>query len=182
MKTTRMMACAAALVIGVAIGGCEKSDTETTGGTAATPSASPSSATPSQTAATPSTPTTPGTPAGTATDATAADATAAAKTAGTDATAAAQTAAKTDAPTTAPSGVATSAEVTQAQTLLDQTVTYMKENKMDLADKSLTQLEALKPKLPVEYQSKIDSARKAFNAARAGQGLKLDGVLPGAAK
>ena len=161
MKTIRMVACAAALTIGVAIAGCEKSDDAApSGGTAATPSASPSSATPSQTAAT---------PAAGATD-TAADATAA------------QAAAKTEVPTTAPSGAATSAEVTQAQTLLDQTVTYIKENKMDLAEKSLTQLEALKPKLPVEYHGKIDSARKAFNAAKTGQGLKLDSVLPGAAK
>ena len=161
MKTTRMLACAAALTIGLAIAGCEKSDDAApSGGTAATPSASPSSATPSQTAATPAAGAT-----GTAADATAA-----------------QAAAKTEAPTTAPSGAATSAEVTQAQTLLDQTVTYIKENKMDLAEKSLTQLETLKPKLPVEYQSKIDSARKAFNAAKTGQGLKLDSVLPGAAK
>jgi hypothetical protein len=160
MKTTRMLVCVAALTIGLAITGCEKSDTaQPSGGTAATPSASPSSATPSQTAATSATPATPA-----------------------DATAAAQAAAKTETPTTAPSGAAASAEVTQAQTLLDQTVTYIKENKMDLAEKSLTQLESLKPKLPVEYQSKVDSARKAFNAAKTGQGLKLDSVLPGAAK
>jgi predicted lipid-binding transport protein (Tim44 family) len=97
--------------------------------------------------------------------------------------AAAQTAATAETPTTAPAaGTASAAEVTQAQTLLDQTVTYVKENKMDLAEKSLAQLEQLKPKLPVEYHSKIDGARKAFNAAKSGQGLKLDGLLPSGGK
>ena len=161
MTTSNRILICAALAIGLAIVGCEKSDdTAPSGGTAATPSAAPSTpapATPTETAATPTTPTTPAT--------TPADPTAAA------------TAANTDAPTTAPA----SAEVTQAQTLLDQTVKYMKENKMDLADKTLKQLEALKPKLPPEYQSKVDSARTAFNAARAGQG-NLDSLLPGAAK
>jgi hypothetical protein len=164
----------AALAIGLAIAGCEKSDeTAPGGGTAATPASPSSPATPAETAATPSTPSTPATPSSPSTpavSATPADATAA------------QTAAKTESPTTAPTGAAASAEVTQAQTLLDQTVTYIKENKMDLAEKSLTQLEALKPKLPVEYQTKIDSARKAFNAAKTGQGLKLDTLVPGGAK
>ena len=157
MKTIRMVACAAALTIGLAIAGCEKSDDAApSGGTAATPSASPSSATPSQTAATPAAGAT-----GTAADATAA-----------------QAAAKTEAPTTAPSGAATSAEVTQAQTLLDQTVTYIKENKMDLAEKGLTQLESMKAQIPAAYHPKIDQVRTAFNAAKSG-GASLQGLLPG---
>ncbi len=167
MTTTmnRVLVCAV-LAIGLAIVGCERSDdtTPTGGGTAATPAAPSTPATPTETAATPATPSTPATPAAPADPA------------------AAQTAAKTDAPTTAPAaaGTATAAEVTQAQTLIDQTLQYVKENKMDLAEKSLTQLEGLKPKLPVEYHSKIDTARKAFNAAKTGQGLKLDSLVPGA--
>ena len=173
MKTNRMIVCAV-LGIGLALAGCEKSETtETKSGAASTPpAASPS--TPTETAATPA-----ASPAATP-SATPADATAAAQTAAANAAGAAQTAAKTESPTTAPSGTATAAEVTQAQTLLDQTLQYVKENKMDLAEKSLTQLEGLKPKLPVEYHSKIDAARKAFNAAKTGQGLKLDSLVPGA--
>ena len=80
---------------------------------------------------------------------------------------------------TQPDGAAAAATTAQAQTMLDQTITYIKENKMELAEKSLAQLEALKPKLPAAYHSKIDSVRKAFNAAKSGQGLKLDSLLPG---
>lgn len=91
-------------------------------------------------------------------------------------TAAAQAAAQSAATQPAAAGAAATA---QAQTLLDQTITYIKENKVELAEKSLTQLEALKPRLPVEYHSKIDGVRKASNAARTGHGLKLENLLPG---
>ena len=51
-----------------------------------------------------------------------------------------------------------------------------------LAEKSLTQLEQLKPKLPAEWHPRVDQARKAFNAAKTGLGLKLDSLLPSGAK
>jgi hypothetical protein len=153
MTFMRSIACVTMLAVAM-LAGCEKDDTTTTGTGTGTGAAGAGADT--STAATPS---------------------AATPDATTDA--AAQTAATSDTPTTAPAGTATAAELTQAQTLLDQTVTYIKENKMDLAEKGLTQLEQLKPKLPVEYHSKIDGARKAFTAAKTGQGLKLDGLLPG---
>ena len=177
MKSSMLIG--ALLAVGLAMAGCEKSETTTpassgggASGTAATPAASPSAAAPST--PTPAENASASTPAPAATPE---SATAAAQSAAQSA----QTAAGTAAPTTAPSAAATP-EVQQAQTLLNQTVQYIKENKMDLAEKGLTQLEALKPKLPVEYQTKIDSARKAFNAAKTGQGLKLDSVLPGSGK
>ena len=89
-------------------------------------------------------------------------------------------AAGSDPATTQPAGAGAAAATTaEAQSMLDQTITYIKDNKLELAEKSLTQLEGLKPRLPVEYHSKIDSVRKAFNAAKTGQGLKLDSLLPG---
>lgn len=80
---------------------------------------------------------------------------------------------------TQPAAAVDAGVTTQAQQLLDQATTYIKENKMDLADKSLTQLEALKPKLPPEWASKVDSARSTFNTAKSGAS-KLNGLLPGA--
>ena len=152
------------------LAGCDSgSDTTTTGGgSGGSGSAGTSAGSGTDTSgATAATPAAPSTPAATPDTSTAAPA------------AASDPAAAAAAPTQ-PAGAAAAATATQAQTLLDQTVTYIKENKMDLAEKSLTQLEGLKPKLPAEYHPKIDSARKAFNAAKTGQGLKLDGLLPGA--
>jgi hypothetical protein len=167
MELKRIAAC---VVLSMAVlTGCEQS--EDTGGTAtgagaAGTGASGTTATPaaSETTATPTT--MPSVAAATLPDSAAL-------------TAAAQTAAQTAA--TQPAAAA-GAVTQQAQTLLDQTVTYIKENKMDLAEKSLTQLEQLKPKLPAEWHPRVDSARKAFNAAKTGQGLKLDSLLPGSAK
>ena len=181
MTLLRSIACVMMMV--AILSGCERDET-TTGGTASGTGtgtgATAGTASESSTAGTASESATAGASAAAPTPAATPDASSAAA----GAAAAAQTAATSDAPTTAPSGAAaaTAAETTQAQKLLDQTVTYIKENKMDLAEKSLTQLEQLKPKLPVEYHSKIDGARKAFNAAKTGQGLKLDGLLPGSAK
>jgi len=159
-------------VLGIAVlSGCERDDTSGTGtatggsgtsGTSATPAASETPATE--------------TPAVTPTTAPSAGATLPDSAA---VTAAAQSAAQTAA--TQPAAAAGAVQQ-QAQTLLDQTVTYIKENKMDLAEKSLTQLEGLKPKLPAEWHPRIDQARKAFTAAKTGQGLKLDSLLPGTSK
>ena len=165
MDLKRMIACGV-LGTAMALAGCERDDTTTTGsgtGTGA-PSGTGTTATPAASTDTPPPPTT--APTSTLPDTGAL-------------VGAAQTAAETA--TTQPA--AATAEVQQqAQTLLDQTVTYVKENKMELAEKSLTQLESLKPKLPAEWHPRIDQARKAFAAAKTGQGLKLDGLLPGSAK
>jgi hypothetical protein len=159
----KRIAMSAALAMAVVVG-CERDDTTTTGtgagasGTTATPAASEMPAVGETPSAAPTTMPAPGG----APDTTAL-------------TAAAQTAGQTAA--TQPAAAAGAVQQ-QAQTLIDQTVTYIKENKMDLAEKSLTQLEQLKPKLPAEWHPRVDSVRKAFNAAKTGQGLKLDGLLP----
>ena len=160
------MSAALAMAVAVVVVGCERDDTTTTGtgagasGTTATPAASEMPAVGETPSAAPTTMPAPG-------GATLPDTTAL--------TAAAQTAGQTAA--TQPAAAAGAVQQ-QAQTLIDQTVTYIKENKMDLAEKSLTQLEQLKPKLPAEWHPRVDSVRKAFNAAKTGQGLKLDGLLP----
>ena len=83
------------------------------------------------------------------------------------------------APTPAASGDASTAE---AQKLLDQATQYIKENKWDLADKSLTQLEGMKSQLPASYGPKIDASRKMFNTAKSGSGLLGGSSAGGAAK
>lgn len=111
------------------------------------------------------------------------DATAAAKDAGAaakdTATAAKDSAAQAASATTAPAvpppaeGAAPSAgdKTAEAQKLLDQAMSYIKDNKLELADKSLTQLEGMKASLPAGWGDKIDAARKAFTAAKASGNL-----------
>lgn len=83
---------------------------------------------------------------------------------------------------TAPSNSAVSAaDTTQAQTLLDQAMQYIKDNKLNDADTVLTKLEAMKSKLPADWASKIDSARAAYNSAKTGSD-KLKSLVPGGAK
>ena len=168
VRTT--MACAV-LAMSV-LAGCEKTDDATTPGGTAGAGASSGAATGGASDATAATPG--------ATDATAATPAAAPTPAATPDASTATPAAASDPAATQPAGAAAAATTAQAQTLLDQSIAYIKENKLDLADKSLTQLEALKPQLPAAYHSKVDAARKAFNAAKTGQGLKLDGLLPAA--
>jgi hypothetical protein len=101
----------------------------------------------------------------------------AAKSAGDAATTAAGKAADAAAPAApgdaaaAPADAAAGDAQAQATELLTQVSTYVKENKMDLAEKALAQLDKLKPNLPAEYASKIDSARTMFDTAKKGQGL-----------
>ena len=59
----------------------------------------------------------------------------------------------------------------QAEKLLDQTMTYVKENKLDLAEKSLTAAEKLKPQLPASYSPRIDQARSALDLAKKGSAI-----------
>jgi hypothetical protein len=79
-----------------------------------------------------------------------------------------------DAPAPAPAGADAStstASTTEAQKLLDQASQYIKENKWDLADQSLTKVEQMKPQLPASYGTKIDATRKLFNSAKSGSNL-----------
>jgi hypothetical protein len=61
----------------------------------------------------------------------------------------------------------------EAQKLLDQAVQYIKDNKLDLADKTLTQVEGMKSSLSPAMQKQVDSARSMLNAAKAGGGIKI---------
>ena len=83
-----------------------------------------------------------------------------------------------NAPASSGTGDASTAE---AQKLMDQATQYIKENKWDLADQSLTKLEQMKSQLPSTYGPKIDATRKMFNTAKSGSGL-LGGTTGGAAK
>jgi uncharacterized protein YjbJ (UPF0337 family) len=108
------------------------------------------------------------------TEAAARDTAGAARDAAADATAdtAADTKARSEtAGSTSGTTAGATADTSEAQKLLDQATQYVKENKMDLADKTLTQLEGMKPQLPSSYGSKIDAARSMFNTAQKGQGL-----------
>ena len=68
------------------------------------------------------------------------------------------------------------AAIAQAETLLTTATQYIKDHKLELADKALTQLEGMKSSLPTEYQSKMDALRLAINAAKA-SGMQLPGGL-----
>jgi len=126
---------------GLLIIGCEKSEKPTTPASPAAP-------------ATPATPAMPATPATPSADAS---------------KDAAAGAAATTAPAVPPpaAAAAVDAKTAEAQKLLDQATEYIKENKLDLADKTLTQLEGMKASLPPEWASKIDTARKSLTAAKA---------------
>jgi len=55
----------------------------------------------------------------------------------------------------------------QADKLLADTAQYIKDNKWELADAGIKQLEQMKPNLPPEYGPKVDDLRKAYDAAKA---------------
>ncbi|HYO10033.1 MAG TPA: hypothetical protein VER17_13770, partial [Tepidisphaeraceae bacterium] len=74
-----------------------------------------------------------------------------------------------------------SANEQQAKQLLDQAMTYIKENKYDLAEKSLNQVEGMRASLSPTLQSAVTQARTMLNTAKAGGGIKLPS-LPGGAK
>lgn len=63
----------------------------------------------------------------------------------------------------------------QATELITQVTNYVKDNKMDLAEKALAQLDKLKPSLPEAFQGKIDAAHKMFDTAKQGSALKEAG-------
>jgi hypothetical protein len=64
----------------------------------------------------------------------------------------------------------------EAEKLLTDAATYVKENKMDLADKALARLEELKPKLPAEYGPKIDQLKQLITTAKGAAGKLPAGV------
>ena len=61
---------------------------------------------------------------------------------------------------------ATEATKKEAQSLFEQAMAYIREQKWDSADGAIKKLEALKSKLPAEWQTKIDELRKQFNTAK----------------
>lgn len=145
MKTTNLFVAAGICAISM-LAGCG-SDTSTT----STPPGAPSPAGPSAVA-------TPAAPAGTA--ATAPDA-------ATPAAPAATAVSPSD------GAMVAGALTDQAQKLLDQAAQYIKDNKLDLADKAVGQLEEMKPKLPADWASKIDALKAAVTTAKAGGGLSI---------
>jgi hypothetical protein len=63
------------------------------------------------------------------------------------------------------------ASSSEATKLLDQTMAYIKENKLDLAEKSLKTAEQMKPQLPTSFAPRIDQARSALELAKQGSSL-----------
>ena len=61
-----------------------------------------------------------------------------------------------------------------AQKLLDQAMQYIKHNKFELADQTLTKLERMKAQLPETMQKSIANARSALDTAKKGASM-----LPG---
>ncbi len=76
----------------------------------------------------------------------------------------------------APAAPAAADVTTQAQKLLDQATEYIKDKKWDLAEQTLTKLEGMKAQLPAEWASKIDGARKTFDAAKAAGAIQMPGA------
>jgi hypothetical protein len=152
----------------IALGGCEKSDNSTP---ATTPPAQSPKPAPQASGETTPAASDAATAAAGAANSAATDASNAAKSAAADAGAAAQNAAATAAPATQPT--APGSADGEAQTMLNQAMTYIKENKYDLADKTLTKLEGMKASLSPTLQKGVAQARTALNAAKAGGGVKL---------
>jgi hypothetical protein len=63
---------------------------------------------------------------------------------------------------------ASNAAQAQAKQLIDQAMQYIKENKLDLAEKALNQLDSMKSQLPPEMAPRIEQVRSALKAAKAG--------------
>jgi len=88
------------------------------------------------------------------------------------------TGAATGAAAGAQTQAAATAELTsdQAKTMLDQAMQYVKQNKYDLAEKTLNQVEAHKASLPKTLQDQITTVRAALTTAKAGGGLQIPGL------
>lgn len=57
--------------------------------------------------------------------------------------------------------------IAKAQPLVEQATTYIKDHKLELADKAVTQLEGMKTSLPADWASKVENLRKTLDAAKA---------------
>jgi hypothetical protein len=64
----------------------------------------------------------------------------------------------------------------QAQKLLEQAATYVKDNKWDMADSTLKQVEKLKASLSPEMQKQVDGLRTTVDAKKAAGGMKVPGI------
>jgi hypothetical protein len=64
-----------------------------------------------------------------------------------------------------------------ADQYLQDLATYIKDNKLDLADKAVAKLDEMRSKLPAEYGPKIDQIKQALAAAKAVAG-KVPAALP----
>jgi hypothetical protein len=151
-------------VVALGVIGCEKQEsapsTPATPATPSTPAApAPSAAADSAPAAVPAAPTTP------------------------DATPAAAAAAANESATAATQAVAGNAAVGAAETqkLIDQAMAYIKDNKLDLAEKAVTQLEGMKASLSPEMAKQVDNARSLLDTAKKAGAVKLP-ALPGASQ
>ncbi len=75
------------------------------------------------------------------------------------------------APVIAPAALS-SDTTAKATALLEQAIQYVKDNKLELADKALAQLDAIKASLPESLQQQIESLRGTLTAKKAA------GLLP----
>lgn len=94
------------------------------------------------------------------------------------------TPAATPAPTAAPTAQqatdqaksVSTAMTTEAQKLIADATTYIKDKKFDLAEQAVKKLEDMKPQLPAEYGPKIDQLRTMLNTAKSAGGIKIPGM------
>jgi hypothetical protein len=70
----------------------------------------------------------------------------------------------------------TTAVTAEADRLLAQTGDYMKQNKWDLAQQSVAELEKMKPNLPAEYGPRIDQLKTLVDQAKAAGGKLPAGI------
>lgn len=87
-------------------------------------------------------------------------------------------ASETAAEATADAQAAADSATSQARTLLDQAIQYIKENRLDLADKAITQLEGMD--LPASMADQVASARSMLDAKKTMDGANnAAGTLKG---
>jgi hypothetical protein len=82
-------------------------------------------------------------------------------------------------PATPPGGAtatATDATTTEATTLMDQTVQYVKENKWDLADASMKKLDAMKDQLPESLKPRYAQVKTMYDSAKVGKSISVPGM------
>jgi hypothetical protein len=84
----------------------------------------------------------------------------------------------------APATAAADTASVDAQSKLDLVMTYVKDHKYDLADKTLKELEDNKASLPASVQQQLPTARTALTTAKAGAATTQPGgiTLPSLAK